>query len=56
MAGGGEEEVEQGRDAWIASPEDERLLPNVNEGGGGIQSELMREREGEREVGGEREE
>ena len=38
-AGGEEDEVEQGRQAEIASPEDERLLPLSNEGGD-IQSEL----------------
>lgn len=50
VTGAGEEEREMemgGRDAEIASPDNERLLPNSNEGGG-IQSELMRERERER--------
>ena len=52
VTGAGEEEREMemgGRDAEIASPDNERLLPNSNEGGD-IQSELMRERERERGV------
>lgn len=51
-AGKEEEEMVEmgGRDVEIASPDNERLLPNSNEGGD-IQSELMRERERRRGEG-----